>query len=231
MGVPVADAKAARSVWTVAGALVVVAATAVLVPRLLPGDGRGPGLAAPTPGPGSSPPQVTVTREVIKEVTVLPSAPPSPSARPAPSSPSPRPSPSPSSKKPKPKPKPTFERIRIAATDPGNEFFETENIDCPTCTSGSRVQYLGQHHAVIVNVRDVPVAGRRTMTIVYESDGPRPLDIAVNDDPTVTLKLAGAGDWVTPARTSIEIDLPAGDSKIKFFHADPAPDLDLIIIE
>lgn len=220
--------------WAAAGALVLVAATAVLVPRLLPGSESEAGTAAPTPGPASTPPQVLVTREVIKEVTVLPST---PSAQATPSSPAPRPSPKASSPKPgakpkpKPKPSPTFERISIAATDPGNEFFETNNIDCPTCAAGSRVQYLGQNHAVVINVRDVEVGGRRTMTVVYESDGPRPLSIGINDDPVVSLTLSGAGNWITPARTTVEIDLPAGDSKIKFFHADPAPDLDMIIIE
>ena len=129
-------------------------------------------------------------------------------------------------------PRPTFQPIRIAATDQANNLIDVEKIDCATCASGSRVQYVGQGHAVIVRVRGVPAAGRRTLVIVYETEGSRPLDVIVNDGETVSLKLPGKGSWTTPARYNLPITLPAGDSEIKFFHAsEPAPDLDQFLIE
>ncbi|WP_125811345.1 hypothetical protein [Actinoplanes sp. ATCC 53533] len=129
-------------------------------------------------------------------------------------------------------PRPTFRPIRIAATDPANELIDVETIDCATCASGSRVQYVGQGHALILRVRGVPAAGRRTLVIVYETDGTRPLDIIVNDGDTVSLQLPGKGSWTTPARYDLPITLPAGDSEIKFFHASaPAPDLDQFLIK
>ena len=124
-----------------------------------------------------------------------------------------------------------FRAIRIDAAAPGNRRSGVAVTSCPICASGSRVQYLGGGHWLIVTVRGVPVAGRRTLTIIYESDGPRDLHVAVNSDPTVTLTLAGAGSWTSPARTSIPIDLPAGTSEIKFFNdRGTAPDLDRILI-
>jgi hypothetical protein len=127
--------------------------------------------------------------------------------------------------------RPRFRPIRIDAADPRNGQYDTAIIKCPTCVSGSRVQYVGQTHAVVFRIRDVPVGGRRTMTIYYETQGPRPLDIVVNDDPKISLTLPGADSWIVPARTKVRIDLPAGDSDIRFFHAEhPAPDLDQIRI-
>jgi hypothetical protein len=94
------------------------------------------------------------------------------------------------------------------------------------------VQYVGQGHAVIVRIHRVPVAGRRTLVIVYETDGTRPLDVIVNGGDTVSLQLPGKGSWITPARYDLPITLPAGDSEIKFFHASaPAPDLDQFLIK
>jgi hypothetical protein len=102
---------------------------------------------------------------------------------------------------------------------------------CPLCASGRRVQFLGQGHWLIVHVKGVPVAGRRTMTIVYETAEPRTLDVAVNGEATRSITLPGAGSWTSPARTDLKIDLPAGDSVVKFFNdREAAPDLDQILI-
>jgi hypothetical protein len=129
------------------------------------------------------------------------------------------------------RPTPTFRPLRIAATAAGNELFGVEATDCPTCVSGSRVKYVGQGHGIVVPVRDIPRSGRRSLTIYYESDGARPLQVAVADNPVITLTLPGQGSWIVPARVELTVDLPAGDSTIKFFHPDkPAPDLDQIVI-
>ena len=121
--------------------------------------------------------------------------------------------------------------IRIGAADPGNELHGVETIACPTCASGRRVQYVGQGHALVVHVRGVVGGGRRTLTIVFECHGTRPLDVIVNGAPTVSLTLTGRGGWTAPAQTTLPIDLPAGDSVIRLFHPTlPAPDLDQFVI-
>ena len=189
----------ATQLWRVSVALgLVVAASSVLVPRLVPAP------VAPSPTvralPSYSP---AVTRPAAVKPSAINSS-----------------------------PRPTFRPIRIAATDPANDLIDVERIDCATCASGSRVQYVGQGHALIVRIQGVPAAGRRTLVIVYETDGTRPLDVIVNDGDTVSLQLPGKGSWTTPARHNLPITLPAGDSEIKFFHASaPAPDLDQFLIK
>ena len=93
---------------------------------------------------------------------------------------------------------------------------------------------LGQGHTLLVPVRDVPVAGRRTLTIVYTcacTDAPRTLDLRVNDDDPHSLPLRGAGNWEDPAKTRLTIRLDKGDNQIIFYNTmDPAPDLDRIEI-
>ena len=124
-----------------------------------------------------------------------------------------------------------FTPIRVTAADPSNVFYESNVVACGTCASGSRVQYLGQGHYVVLNIRNVPVAGPRTLTITYECNTPRTLLVGVNDTLPVSLLLEGAGDWFTPAQATMPITLSAGDSQIKFFNnAAPAPDLDQILI-
>ncbi len=97
--------------------------------------------------------------------------------------------------------------------------------------SGSRVRYIGGQSGVVVNVRSVPSAGNWTLTVFYESDGPRTFEISVNNGAAVVRNLSGKGDWVTPASTTLTIVLPAGDSTIRFSNpTGDAPDLDEIVI-
>jgi hypothetical protein len=176
----------------------VVAASSVLAPRLVP---------APVAAPPTVRARSTGSPAVTRSAAATPSAVSS-------------------------SPRPAFRAIRIAATDPANDLINVETIDCPTCASGSRVQYVGQGHALIVRIQGVPAPGRRSLVIVYETDGTRPLDVIVNGGDTVSLQLPGKGSWITPARYSLPIMLPAGDSEIKFFHASaPAPDLDQFLIK
>ena len=124
-----------------------------------------------------------------------------------------------------------FETVRIAATDPGNKLVDVTPIDCPTCASGSRIQYLGQGHALIVHIRGVKVGGRRKLTIVYETAGARPLNVIINGERMISLTLKGRNSWTVPAEVSLPIDLPAGDTVIRLFHGNlPAPDIDQIVI-
>lgn len=124
-----------------------------------------------------------------------------------------------------------FEEITIAASAAGNRLRGATVADCPSCATGRRVQGLGRGHTLVVPLHDVPEAGTRILTIVYESDRPRPLYVGVGDQPPRLLQLTGNGDRSTPARTSLAIELPAGDTDLKFFHPSlPTPDLDQIRI-
>jgi len=190
-----------------------VAATSLLAGRLVTAPAA---VAEPPPAPVASSAGPSVVASPQPSVSPSPLKARRPASRPA---------------SPSGRPKPAFPQIRIAATAPGNRLFGVEATDCPTCASGSRVMYVGQGHGITVHVHDVPVAGRRSLTIYYESVDTRPLQIVVADSPVVTLTLPGGSSWITPAQAKIGIDLPAGDSDIKLFHPDkPAPDLDQIVI-
>lgn len=123
---------------------------------------------------------------------------------------------------------PDFTSRTIDATAPGNTVSGgAEAVECAGCVSGSRVRYLAGAAAVTVPVRGVEVAGQRTLTVVYESDGERELRIAVNDEPVQLLTLAGAGDWETPARVRVRVNLDRGANTMVFSNPEgPAPDLD-----
>jgi hypothetical protein len=195
----------ARRWWAVTVLAVAVAATSIVVPALVsPGNLRDRAAAGQATAPGPSASQ-----------------PPAPAGTAPPASRTSIASPTP----------PAFQTVRIAATDPANERYGVAVIACPTCASGSRVQYLGQTHALVVHVRDIPVAGRRTLTIVYETQGTRPLDVIVNGGTTISLHLPGKNSWTTPAEVRVPVDLPAGPTIIRLFHnTQPAPDLDQIVI-
>ncbi|GAB7052345.1 hypothetical protein [Catenuloplanes indicus] len=213
-----------RSWWAIGALAAAVLATTLAVPSLVSAPDRDveTPVAAPSPAP------------------VPATAPPSPAPSASPSGEhgfgqSPTPSPSTSSPAPPPSsapPPPAFKTIKIAATDPANERFRVEAIDCPTCASGSRIQYLGQGQALTVHVRGVTVGGRRNLTIYYTcGGGARPLDIIVNNGDKVSLDLAGNDSWLDPATVTIPIDLPVGDTEIRLFHATEASvDLDQFVI-
>ncbi|GAB6903206.1 carbohydrate-binding protein [Kineosporia succinea] len=124
--------------------------------------------------------------------------------------------------------RPTFSPVTIDATAPGNTITGAQALECATCASGSRVGYLAGAASVRVPVPGVEVAGTRTLTIVYESDGPRDLFVSVNGGtPHQLTGLPGRGDWETPATTSLRIELAEGTNTLVFDNPQgPAPDLD-----
>ena len=116
------------------------------------------------------------------------------------------------------------------AADPGNLRVGARIIECPTCDGGSRVGYIGGPNTLAIPVT-VAQAGRRTLTVVYETEGQRTLKIAVNDGAADTLDLAGANSWLIPAHTTLTIDLPAGTNWIRFFNDEAsAPDINRVVI-
>jgi hypothetical protein len=93
------------------------------------------------------------------------------------------------------------------------------------------VGYIGGPNTLIMVIRGVAAPGNRTLTVVYETDGPRTLKIGVNDSPVQTVLLAGAHDFLIPSVTTLSIFMPAGASSIKFFNdAGSAPDISGIVI-
>ena len=103
-------------------------------------------------------------------------------------------------------------------------------IDCASCDGGRRVGYIGGPNTLTIRVAGVPSAGERTLLVVYETQDPRTLKVAVGDGPVHVLpSLAGAGDYLIPARTSLTVFVPAGTSWIRFFNdAGDAPDINRI---
>jgi hypothetical protein len=124
---------------------------------------------------------------------------------------------------------PGFTPIGVHAADGANLRKGARIIDCPSCDGGRRVGYIGGPNTLAVRVAGVPSAGERTLLIVYETQDPRTLMVAVDAGPVHTLPLAGAADYAIPARTAITVYLPAGTCWIRFFNdAGPAPDINRI---
>lgn len=212
--------------WTVLA--VGVAATAVLVPPLV--------VPSPPPAPTTSPPQAaappsaatppsTVTSSVVTSSVVItgvvvppPVVTPSEAAPPPPvGATSSRPA--------------AFPSITVHAADPANLRSGARVIGCASCRGGSRVGYIGGPNVLAVRVAGVPAAGTRTLTIVYETEEPRTLMVAVNDGTAQSRRLTGAASLLIPATTSVEVFVPAGDSWIRFFNdTGSAPDVNEIVL-
>jgi hypothetical protein len=203
-----------------------VAATAVLVsPLVVP----FPRPAPVTPPPSSAePPSVVTSLVVTSPVVVIPpvvtlsaAAPPGGATRSDPPPPAP-----PTSSRPV-----AFQSITVHAADPANIRTGARVIECASCRGGSRVGYIGGPNLLAVRVAGVPTAGTRTLTIVYETEEPRTLKVAVNDGTVQTRRLAGAASLLIPATTSVEAFVPAGDSWIRFFNdTGSAPDINEIVL-
>jgi hypothetical protein len=117
----------------------------------------------------------------------------------------------------------------VHAADDANLRNGARVIDCPTCDGGRRVGYIGGPNTLAIRVPEVADAGERTLVIVYETEDLRTLEVAVAGGPVHTLTLAGAGDYLIPARTSLTVFLPAGTTWIRFFNdTGSAPDINRI---
>jgi hypothetical protein len=101
--------------------------------------------------------------------------------------------------------------------------------DCAACHGGGRVRYVCNSCRVTVRAT-VPVSGRRTLTVVYETDGPRFLKVSVNDGAPRTYPVTGPG-WTSPRTFRFTADLPTGPLRISLFNDEsPAPDIDAVLI-
>jgi hypothetical protein len=150
-----------------------------------------------------------------------------PPAPPASSSPTAVPSSASSAASPPPA---RFIPITVEAEDPRTVLTGgAAPTDCDTCHGGGRVRYICATCRVTVRAT-LPVAGRRTVTVVYEVDGPRLLKVSVNDGPATDHRVTGP-DWATPRTLRFTADLPAGPLRIALFNDEsPAPDVDAVVI-
>ncbi|MEU8076606.1 hypothetical protein AB0B31_14265 [Catellatospora citrea] len=124
-----------------------------------------------------------------------------------------------------------FGPVTVHAADPANIRVGARVIECPTCVDGSRVGYIGGPNTLAVRVAGVPRAGEWTLTVVYETEQPRTLKLAVDGGPVRELTLAGARSWLIPVRVSVRLRLPKGDCWIRFFNdTGSAPDINTITV-
>jgi hypothetical protein len=123
-----------------------------------------------------------------------------------------------------------FTPITVQAEDPGNTLTGgAVATDCVTCRGGGRVRYVCLACQVVVRAT-VPVAGARTVTVVYEADGRRALKVSVNGAAARTWQVTGPG-WETPRTLRFTADLPAGPLRLALFNDDTAaPDVDEVVI-
>jgi hypothetical protein len=176
---------------------------------------------------------IAVTAVVVPRLIVPPSQPgaaPNKSlARPSSSPSTSASSPSPSASSPAPST--AFTAVTVRAADGGNDLHGVKVVSCATCVARSRVAYIAGNNYLVVKVHGVAAPGTRSLTVTYESDGPRVLKISANGSTARELLLPGAGDWATPAVAQLPVAFPAGDSSIKFFNdTGPAPDVDTVVI-
>ncbi|WP_191838317.1 hypothetical protein [Catellatospora chokoriensis] len=124
-----------------------------------------------------------------------------------------------------------FGPVTVHAADPANIRVGARVIECPTCVDGSRVGYIGGPNTLAVRIAGVPRAGEWTLTVVYETEQPRTLKLAVDGGPVRELTLAGARSWLIPVRVSVRLRLPKGDCWIRFFNdTGSAPDINTITV-
>jgi hypothetical protein len=123
-----------------------------------------------------------------------------------------------------------FSPLSIQAEDPGNlRSGNVKVIDCVPCDGGQRVAYLGGANQLTIRVT-LSAGGTRTVTVVYETDGPRTLKVNVNGLPQVDREVTGSG-WETPTTLQFSVTLPAGKASLTFYNDEaPAPDVDKVVI-
>jgi alpha-galactosidase len=104
--------------------------------------------------------------------------------------------------------------------------------NCPACSGGQKVRFIGNGPANYVRFNEVSVeqAGDYELSFDYTLNGSRSFWISVNDGPGIEVPLTGTS-WDIPASASVTVRLNAGTNTIRFYNDTAyAPDLDRIII-
>jgi hypothetical protein len=123
-----------------------------------------------------------------------------------------------------------FVPVAVQAEDPRNRLAGGAAIvACASCEGGGRVRYIGGVNQLVVSAA-VPAPGAQTVTVVYETDGPREIKIDLNGKPVHTRLVTGDG-WNRPRTFRFTAAVPAGSVTLTFYNDEsPAPDIDLVII-
>jgi alpha-L-fucosidase len=103
---------------------------------------------------------------------------------------------------------------------------------CSACSGGAKVRFIGNNSSnyEIVNNVNVTTAGTHQLTITYEVSGTRTFDLSVNGGATIAVDCTGT-DFNSPATTTVNVTLNAGNNTIKFFNNSAyAPDLDAVTV-
>ncbi len=104
--------------------------------------------------------------------------------------------------------------------------------DCPACSGGVKVRFIGNGPNNYVTFTDVTVdaAGDYRMQVDYTVDGTRSFWVSANGGTGIEVPITG-DSWDNPGSTSVTVPLQAGTNTIKFYNDNAyAPDLDRIMI-
>jgi hypothetical protein len=124
----------------------------------------------------------------------------------------------------------TFAPIAVEAEAPGNLITgDAEVRNCDTCYGGARVAYIIGTSAVTIPI-SITESGVRTITVSYESNGPRVLKTSADGTLIDQRTVMGAG-WEDPQAFEFTCTLRAGTIAFTFYDdTGPAPDLDRVVI-
>src|SRR5262249_10236746 len=125
---------------------------------------------------------------------------------------------------------PTFSPVGVEAEDPGNlRTGGAAVLNCATCSGGYRVGYIDSAAQVVVHM-SLPSTGLRTVTVIYESDGPRLIKLSANGTEIARRWVTGPG-WEAPQTFQFVAVLPAGSLQLAFYDDEsPAPDFDKVVV-
>jgi alpha-galactosidase len=123
--------------------------------------------------------------------------------------------------------------VTVEAEAAGNTLAGAAAIaTCSTCSGGAKVRFIGNGAANYETIGNVTAgsAGNHQLTITYEVDGTRTLDVSVNGGAPVAVPVTGTS-WSAPARTTVTVALAAGTNSLTFSNPSAyAPDLDQISV-
>jgi len=102
---------------------------------------------------------------------------------------------------------------------------------CATCSGGAKVRFIGNNSANYATLTvNAATAGTEQLTVYGEVDGTRSFFVSVNGGTGAELPMTGTS-WSTPASTTMNVTLTAGNNTIRFYNNGAnAPDLDKITV-
>lgn len=204
-------------------ALILVLAAAAVASAVVPW------VLSSQPGIGTQPPVAGSPTSAVVPPTATPTVTPTPTPT---ATADPTVSPThgggpPTSRPPAP---PVFVPISVEAEDPDNvPPAGAEVTACVQCSGGYRLRYVTGPVGLIVPLT-IPVAGTRSITVVYETDSPRTLVVTVNRAVVYNRTVVGPS-WDVPSSVTFRAYLPAGTVLLALdSDTSSGPDLDKVTI-